>query len=176
MHHDASSPLSCQPDLAVSYGQDRRATSGVLDERAFDDLRQLVEQSYQPAVPEDLPQTEATSPSSPRAQAAAGSGEVGPGPFPQQTSDSGVGPGPLPVHGVTLQTFFSNLRGLCGERKRDTTTKYEARYLGLGPERAVEFLFSMKVVPQRLLREQQSHTFDKHQPIHAGEDLGYLTE
>ena len=144
--------------------------------QAFDDLRQLVEQSYQPAVQEDLPQAEPTPQGSPRAQASAGSGEVGPGPLPHRTSGSGVGPGPLPVHGVTLQTFFSNLRGLCGVRKRDTTTKYEARYLGLGPERAVEFLLSLTVDPQRLLREQQSHTFDKHQPIHAGEDLDYLTE
>ena len=141
--------------LARTGGQQLEFT-----EQAYDNLRQLVEQSYQPAIQEELPHGES-----------AGSGEVGPGPLPHRTGGSGVGPGPLPVHGVTLQTFFTNLRGLCGERKRDTSTKYEARYLGLGPERAIELLLSMTVDPQRLLREQQSHTFDKHQPTHAGEDL-----
>jgi hypothetical protein len=83
-------------------------------EQAYDILRQLVEQSYQPAIQEELPHGES-----------AGSGEVGPGPLPHRTDGSGVGPGPLPGHGVTLQTFFTNLRGTCGERKRDTTTKFE---------------------------------------------------
>ena len=134
-------------------------------EQAYDNLRQLVEQSYQPAIQEELPQAES-----------AGSGEVGPGPLPHRTDGSGVGPGPLPVHGVTLQMFFTNLRGTCGERKRDTITKFETRYIGMSPEKATEHLLSITADPQRLLQEQQGNTFDQHQPSHAGNDLDYLAE
>ncbi len=83
---------------------------------------------------------------------------------------------PKLANGVTLQTFISNLRGVFGERTRDTTTKYEARYAGMGPEKELEQLLSIPTNPQMLIQGDSSNFFDCHQPDSAGVDVKYMDE
>ena len=103
----------------------------------YDNIRHLVDQSYSPATHEQVPQENAPGPES------SGSGGVGHGPHHQQPTSPRTVVTPNLSNGVTLQTFISNLRGVFGERTRDTTTKYEARYAGMGPEKALEQLLSI---------------------------------
>ena len=86
----------------------------------YDNIRHLVDQSYSPATHEQVPQENAPGPES------SGSGGVGHGPHHQQPTSPRTVVTPKLANGVTLQTFISNLRGVFGERTRDTTTKYEA--------------------------------------------------
>ena len=139
-------------------------------EEHYDNLRHLVEQSYHPAAPEHAPQAEAPGPE------VSGSGGVGHGPHHQQPRSPRELQRPKLACGVTLQTFISNLRGVFGERTRDTTTKYEVRYAGMGPERALEQLLSIPTNPQMLIQGDSSNFFDCHQPSNAGVDLQYMEE
>ena len=139
-------------------------------EEHYDNLRHLVEQSYHPAALEHAPQADAPGPE------ASGSGGVGHGPRHQQPGSPRELQRPKLACGVTLQTFISNLRGVFGERTRDTTTKYEARYVGMGPERALEQLLSIPTNPQMLIQGDSSNFFDCHQPSNAGVDLKYMEE
>ena len=63
-----------------------------------------------------------------------------------------------------------------GERTRDTTTKYEGRYAGMGPERALEQLLSIPTNPQMLIQGDSNNFFDCHLPASAGVDLNYMEE
>ena len=116
-------------------------------EEHYDNLRHLVEQSYHPAAPEHAPQADAPGPE------ASGSGGVGHGPHHQQPGSPRELQRPKLACGVTLQTFISNLRGVFGERTRDTTTKYEARYVGMGPERAWNSCCPYRRTPRCLYKE-----------------------
>ena len=93
----------------------------------YDNMKNLVDQSYSPAMcQEQTPQEDKPGAKS------SGNGGVGHGPHHQQPTSPKIVMIPKLANGITLQTFISNLRGVFGERTRDTTTKYEARYAGMG--------------------------------------------
>ena len=112
----------------------------------YDNIKHLVDQSYSPAMcQEQTPQEDKPGAKS------SGSGGVGRGPHHQQPTSPKIVIIPKLASGVPLQTFISNL-GVFGEKTRDTTTKYEARYAVMGPGKALEQLLSMPTNPQMLIQ------------------------
>ena len=112
----------------------------------YDDLMNSVEKTYSPAIcQEQIPREDKPGAKS------SGSGGVGQDQPHQQPTSTKTVTIPKLAGGVALQTFLSNLRGMFGEKTRDATTKFEARYAGMGPDRALEQLLSIPTNPQVLL-------------------------
>jgi hypothetical protein len=128
----------------------------------WDELRQIFEHSYNMEKPMNVPTSSAPTESLQK---------------PQPSVDcSGVGIGPLHSEGVSLQTFFSTLRGKYGERQRDTKTRCEPLYQKDTLPVALEKLLTATVDPHKIRIEGKGTTFDHLLPQHAGEEQSYLSE
>jgi len=77
------------------------------------------------------------------------------------------------VDGVSLRELFFSLRGQQGERQRDTTTPYDAMYIGLDHAQALERMVALPVDPKELLRIGQNKSFDMHLPRSLAEEGEY---
>ena len=58
---------------------------------------------------------------------------------------------PVEVSGVSLMELFISLRGEQGERKRDTTTKFDSMYDGMDTKKSLERMLTTPVDPMQLL-------------------------
>jgi hypothetical protein len=82
---------------------------------------------------------------------------------------------PVEVNGVSLMELFISLRGKQGERKRDTTTKFDSMYDRMDTKKALERMLTIPVDPMQLLLNGQDRTFDEGLPSSLSTVRDYFT-
>ena len=141
----------------------KRSTPGSAEQ--WEDVRQILEQTSQEERPtEERPPEHQQGEELPSAS----------GHAPPQTVDQGVGLGPLTADGVRLQTVYSAIRGLTGERTRDGQTSFDAKYQGKPVGTVLEEITTVATDPFRILEEFNANTYDQMLPQHAGADQEYI--